>query len=131
MDKTAKIVIGLIVVVVLVWAGYSLTKPKEIAPIKIGAILPLTGDLAAQATGKNAGSIVSTLAYDSINIIAQTIEKIGNTDKDSIRGELVNTNYQGVTYQNPIVFDTDGDLKGAQYQMMVVKDNQTQLYEIQ
>lgn len=104
MDKTAKIIIGLIVIVVLVWAGYSLTKPREIAPIKIGAILPLTGDLAAYAEGiKNATNLAveNSGLQDKIQIIFEddhgclpadsvsAVQKLINLDKvDGILGTM-------------------------------------------
>lgn len=49
MNKTTKIIIGLIVLIVLVWGGVKLfgTKDEKISePIKIGVILPLTGEIA-------------------------------------------------------------------------------------
>jgi len=49
MDKNTKIIIGAIIVFGVVWLGYSMSgtkKPTETGAIKIGAILPLSGNLA-------------------------------------------------------------------------------------
>lgn len=93
MDKTAKIIIGLIVIVVLVWAGYSLTKPREIAPIKIGAILPLTGDLATYAEGmRNAINLAveNSGMKDKVQVIFEDDHGCLPTDAVSAVQKLIN-----------------------------------------
>lgn len=53
MNKTTKTIFGLIVVAMAILGGFSLSKSqiKEAGPIKIGVILPLTGELAPYAEG--------------------------------------------------------------------------------
>ncbi len=68
MSKTTKLIIGVIVVVAVIWVGYTIYKnqsqPVSTEPIKIGFIGPLTGDAASYGTDeKNATS----LAVDEIN----------------------------------------------------------------
>jgi hypothetical protein len=55
MSKTAKIVIGLIVIILIIWGisaskGTKDSKPTSNEPIKIGFIGPLTGDAAIYGT---------------------------------------------------------------------------------
>lgn len=68
MNKNIKIILGLIVAVLVVWGIYSITqKPNELTenePIKIGAILPLTGDAA----------IYGQAAQKAINLAIEKIE---------------------------------------------------------
>ena len=68
MNKITKSIIGVIVVVVVIWVGYSIYKnqsqPVSTEPIKIGYIGPLTGEGAVYGeTEKN----VTTMAVDEIN----------------------------------------------------------------
>src|SRR3954464_1111390 len=66
MTKTTKIVIGLVVIILVIWAivGASHTGKQEADTIKVGVIAPLTGTASSYGIdGKN--SVV--LALDEIN----------------------------------------------------------------
>ncbi|MBI4034054.1 MAG: ABC transporter substrate-binding protein [Candidatus Brennerbacteria bacterium] len=60
-----KAVIGIVIAIIVIWVGYTLLAPGgEEGPIRIGAILPLTGDAAAYGEpGRN----MLQLAADEIN----------------------------------------------------------------
>jgi branched-chain amino acid transport system substrate-binding protein len=97
MSTTWKWIVGLVVVVLAVWGLSGLNKPKETGPIKIGSILPLTGDAASY--GEPFGNILK-LAVDQINqnggIDGRTIELIiedgrcNGKDATSAAQKLVN-----------------------------------------
>lgn len=85
MDKTTKIVIGIIIAVVVVWGGYALMrKPVQTSAetIKIGISLPMTGEAASYGEGTLAGA---QLAVKEINdaggIDGRKIELIIEDDK--------------------------------------------------
>ncbi|MBU0635480.1 ABC transporter substrate-binding protein [Candidatus Micrarchaeota archaeon] len=81
-----------------------------------------------EATGKKADKITAPLAYDSIYIIAEAIQRAGNLDKEKIRAELENTSFAGVSYEL-IEFDENGDLKGAEYEMRIIQNQKSVKYE--
>ena len=67
MNKTSKIIIGIIVLAVVVWGGVKLFRTKEEKTketIKIGVILPLTGDLSSFGEGSK---IATELAVKEVN----------------------------------------------------------------
>ncbi len=66
MNKTSKWIVGIIIVIIVVWGGYSLfnNEPASTEPIKIGFIGPLSGEAANY--GESEKNIIS-LAIDDIN----------------------------------------------------------------
>ncbi len=67
MSKPLKIVIWIVVVILVVWGAYSLSTQKQVAegePIKIGAILPLSGKLTSYGDSSRWGI---ELAVEEIN----------------------------------------------------------------
>ena len=73
MNKTAKIILGLIIVAAIIWIGVGLIKPVSTEPIKIGYIGPLTGGVAAYGeTEKN----VIELALQEINSSGELNRKL-------------------------------------------------------
>jgi branched-chain amino acid transport system substrate-binding protein len=76
---------------------------------------------AEAASGKKT-QLPTPFAYDAIKLYAATANKIGTTDKQKIRDALATADYQGVS--NHIQFDENRDLKSAQYDVKVVKNNE-------
>jgi len=70
-------------------------------------------------TGNNSITVCSAEAYDGIKILAQVISKVG-TDPTAIKNELYKTVYTGGVSASSISFDSNGDLVGAAYNIMVV-----------
>jgi len=66
MNKVTKIALGIIIIIVVVWIGYSLSNKESVSneSIKIGAILPMTGDAAKYGTWIKNGM---ELAIEEIN----------------------------------------------------------------
>ncbi len=63
MNKNTKIIIGIIVIIVVVWIGYSVSKKStEQNTVKIGAILPITGPMAF--LGEEVRDAISLAAED-------------------------------------------------------------------
>lgn len=69
MNNTIKWIIGIIIVIAIIWFGFIKSdEPTSNEPIKIGVILPLTGDLATYAEG-------------TINAINLAVENSGFADQ--------------------------------------------------
>ncbi len=65
MNKNTKIIVGIIIIIVAIWIGYfSFNKPIEQEAVKIGIILPLTGNQAAYGQGIQEGL---EIALEEIN----------------------------------------------------------------
>ena len=68
MTKNAKIFIGLVVILIVIWAGYKLAGPEAMPnanePVKLGFIAPLSGDTAG--LGENI-RLAGEIARDEIN----------------------------------------------------------------
>lgn len=58
-------------------------------------------------------------AYDALNILAQTIERVGD-DPEKVKDALYETDYQGLSGR--IQFDSNGDLLNATYVIKQVQD---------
>lgn len=89
MDKTTKIIIGIIVAIIVVggiWYGVS-RKPQvtEKEPIKIGAILPLTGEIA----------MVGVSIQQGIEIAVDEINKAGG-----VKGRVIKVFFENDEYDN-------------------------------
>ncbi len=80
-----------------------------------------------EATGKKADQITAPLAYDSIHVIANAIRTASSLDPKKIREELTQTNLEGIS--GKIEFDQDRDLKGAKYEMRIIQNQTTAIYE--
>lgn len=84
MNKKTKIVIGVVIIIIIILAVY-LLNPKEVKEMKIGAVLPLTGDLATYGEGmKNA----INLAIESSGL-EERIQLIIEDDKGCVIAEDV------------------------------------------
>jgi len=99
MSKNTKVIIGIIIVVAIVLIGYLIYKPGTPTtnePIKIGVVLPLTGDLATYAEGvRNAINLAveNSGSKDKIQVIVEddhgclppdavsAVQKLINLDK--------------------------------------------------
>lgn len=107
MNKTIKIILSLVVLALIIWAGYTYTQKLEVGSdetIKIGVILPLTGELASYGEGvKNAINLAVEQSEfkDEIQIIVEddhsclspnavsAVQKLINLDKvEGIIGSL-------------------------------------------
>lgn len=66
MSQSSKVIIWIIVVLIVVWAGYSLfgSGERETSPIKIGVLFPLSGD--AAYLGEN-GRTALSIGVDELN----------------------------------------------------------------
>jgi branched-chain amino acid transport system substrate-binding protein len=81
-----------------------------------------------EVTGKKGDKITAPMAYDAVKIIAEAIKKTGKVDKKAIRDALTQTSYQGIS--NPLIeFDQNGDLKSAQFEVKVIKDEKSEKYQ--
>jgi len=70
-----------------------------------------------------------TQGYDALNILVQTMKKVG-TSGEAIKNELYNVkNYAGVS--GNISFDKNGDLEKSEYEMMIIKDGKSLKYQAQ
>lgn len=118
-----KLITAIIIIAIIVIAGYFLlSKPVSSEPIKIGAILPLTGDLAAYAEGvKNAVNLAveNSGMQDKIQVIFEddhgclpadavsAVQKLINLDKvDGIFGTMCTGSTLAIapiTEQNKII----------------------------
>lgn len=92
MNKTTKIIVGLVIIIVIILAVY-LLNPKEVKEMKIGAILPLTGDLATYAEGAHNAiklAIEHSGLKDKIQLIVE--DDLGCQPKDAVSAaqKLVN-----------------------------------------
>jgi branched-chain amino acid transport system substrate-binding protein len=74
-----------------------------------------------EKVGSDEIAVCTPSAYDALKLMAQVIEKVG-TDSEAIKDELYNTTYTGGVSNATISFDENGDLKGANYVVKVVKD---------
>ena len=97
MNKNIKIVVGIIIAAIVVGGiWYAVTKkPTEKEPIKIGAILPLTGDFAIYGEGmKNAIdlAIENSGLKDRIQLIIEDDKGCMVTEDVSIVQKLININ---------------------------------------
>lgn len=84
MNKTTKIIIGVVIIIVIILAVYLLS-PKEVKEMKIGAILPLTGDLATYAEGAHNAvklAIENSGFRDKIQLIVE--DDMGCQPKDTV-----------------------------------------------
>ena len=97
MSKTTKIIISIIIAIVVIggiWYGLT-RKPVSNEPIKIGAILPLTGDFATYGEGmKNAIdlAIENSGLKDRIQLIIEDDKGCAVTEDVSIAQKLININ---------------------------------------
>ena len=118
MKKTSKIIIGIIVLAVVFWGGVKLLgtkdeKTKE--PIKIGAILPLTGPASFVGEG---------MSY-AIQIAAEEINRQGGIGGREIQLILENSMSEGKTAVSAIqklinVDKIDLLIGGSTYEMMAI-----------
>lgn len=65
---------------------------------------------------------VTPLAYDAIKISARVIGEVG-TDKEKIRNALASLSYQEAISLPSIEFDNEGDLKEAEFEVKVIRNN--------
>ncbi len=93
MSNTTKWVIGVIIVVAIIWFGYSAIKTKEVSSIKIGAILPMTGDLATYGGGiKNAAELAveNSGLKDKIQLVVEDDHSCVPADAVGAAQKLIN-----------------------------------------
>jgi len=86
MSKTSKIIIGIIVVIIVIggiWYGMS-RKPKEEEVIKIGIVLPLTGELASIGEGQKNAIEIGLLEFKDIDVQLIIEDDHGCQPKDAI-----------------------------------------------
>jgi ABC-type branched-subunit amino acid transport system substrate-binding protein len=70
---------------------------------------------------------MAPLAYDSAQVLFLAIEKAG-LDRQKIKEALKTTSYQGIS--NPLIeFDENGDLKNPAFEVKIIKNKQSVLYE--
>ena len=97
MDKTTKTIVAIAVALIVIIGGYFVYKdssqPASTEPIKIGAILPLTGDLATYGEGiKNAANLAieNSGMKDKIQIIFEDDQTCTPTNDVSAAQKLIN-----------------------------------------
>jgi branched-chain amino acid transport system substrate-binding protein len=79
---------------------------------------------------KGSINFLSPIYYDLLYILSQAIERAGELDRELIRDELTKTSYRGIAF--PIVeFDEDGDLKEAEFEVMIIKEGGSEVYSIE
>jgi len=72
-------------------------------------------------------SIAAPLGYDAAKVLFLAIEKVG-LDKQKIKEALKTTSYQGIS--NPLIeFDENGDLKNPVFDVKIIKNKQSVLYQ--
>jgi branched-chain amino acid transport system substrate-binding protein len=72
-------------------------------------------------------SIAAPLGYDAAKVLFLAIEKAG-LDKQKIKEALKTTSYQGIS--NPLIeFDENGDLKNPAFDVKIIKNKQSVLYQ--
>jgi branched-chain amino acid transport system substrate-binding protein len=72
-------------------------------------------------------SIAAPLGYDAAKVMFLAIEKAG-LDKQKIKEALKTTSYQGVS--NPLIeFDENGDLKNPVFEVKIIKNKESVLYQ--
>lgn len=83
---------------------------------------------ALDTTGKvTVINVFAPYTYDAVKIFAKAIEKVG-TDKVAIKNEMAKMSYAGLAV--PLVeFDENGDLKVAQYEILVIKNGKPEAYK--
>lgn len=76
-------------------------------------------------TGVAADKVTAPLAYDSIMVIADALERAGSTNANAVREALETTSIDGVTF--PVIeFDGEGDFKHPAYTMKIVRDKHSE-----
>ncbi|MEK6964033.1 MAG: ABC transporter substrate-binding protein [Nanoarchaeota archaeon] len=81
-----------------------------------------------QATGVEENHITASLAYDSIWVIAEAIKRAGSLDRAKIRDALAKTSYKGVSA--PLIeLDENRDMKAATYEMRLIQNGKSVVYE--
>jgi branched-chain amino acid transport system substrate-binding protein len=72
-------------------------------------------------------NMMAPLGYDSAKVMFLAIEKSG-LDRQKIKEALKTTSYQGIS--NPLIeFDENGDLKNPAFEVKIIKNKQSGLYE--
>lgn len=99
MNKTTKTILGLIVAVLAVWGIYSISqKPSEPTvnePIKIGVILPLSGDLASVSEDVKKGIDLFKKNYNDVEFI---IENDEGENKKSVNAFKKLVDFDNINY---------------------------------
>ncbi len=72
-------------------------------------------------------NLVTPLAYDAINILAEVIKKEG-TNKKAIRDGLAKVSYTRGVSLPLIEFNENGDLKTAEFEVKVIKNRESVIY---
>jgi len=72
-------------------------------------------------------SIAAPLGYDAAKVLFLAIEKAG-LDKQKIKEALKTTSYQGIS-NSLIEFDENGDLKNPAFDVKIIKNKQSVLYQ--
>ena len=97
MTKTAKIIIMVVVIVLIAWFGYFYKKPPKAdktEPIKIGVILPLTGDLAFLGEEIKKGIDLAVSEYNDkgidINVIYEDDQSLSQIAAVNAANKLLN-----------------------------------------
>lgn len=80
-----------------------------------------------QETGKNTNAF-TPYSYDAIKILARVIEKAG-TDPEAIKAELAGLRYTDGVSSPIIEFDSQGDLKEAEFVVKVIKNGEPVDYQ--
>jgi branched-chain amino acid transport system substrate-binding protein len=73
-----------------------------------------------ERTGKTA-NIYAPFTYDAIHILATVMEKAG-TDQGKIKDELNKIVYEDAVALPTMEFDENGDIKSAEFQVMIIQD---------
>ena len=73
-----------------------------------------------------APSALTTQAYDSVGILLEAIERAGKLDREAIKNEMYNTEYEGMSGYT--TFDEIGDAQKV-FTKIMVKDGAFQVAE--
>lgn len=77
--------------------------------------------------GNNEIGVCTPTAYDGLKLLAKVLGRVG-PDGEKIKNELYKTSYSGGVSSEKIEFDKNGDVKGANYVVKVVKNGKAELY---
>ncbi|MCS7184145.1 MAG: ABC transporter substrate-binding protein [Patescibacteria group bacterium] len=81
-----------------------------------------------EVTGKKSEKITAPMAYDSVKIIAEAIQKAGKIERQAIKEALKTISYKGIS--SPLIeFDENGDLKSAVFEVKVIKNKKAEKYQ--